>query len=98
MLEEASWSGKGVGGGGLSTAVGTSLLQILFSSSKRQSRPLPGGGAAGAGWRGCGPDWAAPRCPSGSVLVLERARAWSVRVSGGPGARGRGGRAGLGEN
>lgn len=70
VLEEASWSGRGVKGGGLSTAAGTSLLQTLFLSSKRQSCPLPGGGAAGAGWRGSGLDWAAPRCPSGSVLVL----------------------------
>ena len=97
VLEEASWSGRGVGGGGLSTEVGTSLLQTLVLSSKRQSCPLPGGCAAGAGWRGSGLDWATPWCPSGSVLVLEKAKAWSARVSGGSGASGRGSGAGLGE-
>ena len=49
-------------------------LQTLLSA-KRQFWPLPGGGATRAGRRGSGVDWAAPQCPSGSVLVLERARA-----------------------
>lgn len=34
VLEEASWSGGGVGGRGLSEAVGTLFLQTLFLSPK----------------------------------------------------------------
>lgn len=45
------------------------LLQTLLSA-KRQFWPLPGGATARAGWRGSGMDWAAPQCPSGSVLVV----------------------------
>lgn len=34
VLEEASWSGRGIEGGGLSKVVGTLLLQTLFLSPK----------------------------------------------------------------
>lgn len=75
VLEEASWSGGGSGwgivhGGGYVTVTNTVLI-----SKATVLGPCLEGGAAGAERRGSGADRAVARCPSGSVLVLERARA-----------------------